>query len=623
MVAVAVHSDSQALFFSEIMAQPDRWTQKILSLPFFNDAFAQALCQTPMCNLAFVAAMDLGSAGEFTEKVSAWSSSFDEDVIFELLRDTTRLETFWSLACSAEKVFFESTSFQLGFGLCQKAVTVSSKASVPDRRDLAVKSLFQTPKPPSKKLKQETQASSSSTPLLDQENMEKSKWAKRLEAIGLRAGAESKLFTLQGQSDSLSAGEISRLRNLVMLSGAHRTMAAHIRAFERFEMWAVSNSVSVYPLTVDKILKYCLKLDQDECGPSVVPTFKTSVKWVCSRLAIDLPDLEDRRIKALQEQIVAARAKTLKEAIPIPISTVAALEAMVCYEKDNVESRIFIWWMLCMVFASLRFDDAVHVRPSELIMKEEGLFGVAWQTKVERKRAGTRFMVPRVGFHTDCWLGVGWELFKKTENMDRDFWVRELNTRSSWVDRPPTHQRSVKWFHVFAHQATILNSSLSPAERAGLIETLKGVTAHSCRVTLLDAAVHAGRSTEEIGLQANWRNPGPMVLKYTRNRSSVPATMIKQLVREMVQESHPAKEDDNTVLIDAQDVDLSITEFFMQQARNTKGYDYKWHMASVDDPTTTACRRLELDESRSVGTVLADDCILCKACAKARPDFVQ
>ena len=33
------------------------------------------------------------------------------------------------------------------------------------------------------------------------------------------------------------------------------------------------------------------------------------------------------------------------------------------------------------------------------------------------------------------------------------------------------------------------------------------LTSHSCRVTLLDAAVHAGRSTEEIGLQANWKNP--------------------------------------------------------------------------------------------------------------------
>ena len=62
-----------------------------------------------------------------------------------------------------------------------------------------------------------------------------------------------------------------------------------------------------------------------------------------------------------------------------------------------------------------------------------------------------------------------------------------------------------------------------------LISTLSSLTAHSARVTLLDAAVHAGRSTEEIGLQANWNNPGPLVLKYTRNRTSVPAQMVRQL----------------------------------------------------------------------------------------------
>ena len=74
--------------------------------------------------------------------------------------------------------------------------------------------------------------------------------------------------------------------------------------------------------------------------------------------------------------------------------------------------------------------------------------------------------------------------------------------------------------------------------------------------------MHAGRSTEEIGLQANWKDPGPLVLKYTRNRTSVPATMIKQLVRELVQEQHPITEDENTVLTEAADSDLDHMRVF-------------------------------------------------------------
>ena len=97
---------------------------------------------------------------------------------------------------------------------------------------------------------------------------------------------------------------------------------------------------------------------------------------------------------------------------------------------------------------------------------------------------------------------------------------RELNTRSSFLERPPTYLRSVQWMRCLAAR----DEDLDTWTKVVASEALQSLTAHSCRVTLLDAAVHAGRSTEEIGLQANWKNPGPLVLKYTRDRSSVPAT---------------------------------------------------------------------------------------------------
>ena len=114
--------------------------------------------------------------------------------------------------------------------------------------------------------------------------------------------------------------------------------------------------------------------------------------------AIDLPDLDDRRLRALQESVISKRAKTLKEALPIPIEVVGLLEVFVCDVSKPEASRVFVWWILCMIFTSLRFDDAIHVRPCELVMQEEGLFGVAWQTKVDRKRAGTKFVVPSLFF---------------------------------------------------------------------------------------------------------------------------------------------------------------------------------------------------------------------------------
>ena len=130
----------------------------------------------------------------------------------------------------------------------------------------------------------------------------------------------------------------------------------------------------------------------------MIPAFKISLKWVASCLAIDLPDLDDRRLRAIQESVVVNRAKALREAKPFPIESIGPMEEFVCGDEHEDEARIFVWWILCMIFASLRFDDAVHVKPADLQMKDEGMFGIAWQTKVDRRRRGTRFVVPSVGF---------------------------------------------------------------------------------------------------------------------------------------------------------------------------------------------------------------------------------
>ena len=57
--------------------------------------------------------------------------------------------------------------------------------------------------------------------------------------------------------------------------------------------------------------------------------------------------------------------------------------------------------------------------------------------------------------------------------------------------------------------------------------------------------------------------------------------MIKQLVNELVQESHPAVEDENTVLTDASDSDLDNVEFFTKTRVGKTYYDFKLHASST------------------------------------------
>ena len=603
------------------MADPDRWVSKILALPIFDGEFRDAVRSSPFAGVAFISAMDLESGAQFAGKVMSVASSLEAKAANAFQGREGMLEQFWSLVVSIEKTFFESTAVQLGFGLCERSLPPTPvDAAARLRKQAAITGLLRQQAPQPKRAKVDPSSSSSKTPLLDKEKSEKWRWAARLEAIAQRAGQFSRLFKEDEHSAEPSPGERLQLKQLVLIAGAHRTMAAHIPTFERFEKWSGVNSFEIYPMSIEKILKYALFLNERECGPSVLPSLRASVKWVCSRLAIDGPDFDDHRFQALVQQVVNERAKTLKEAIPLPIGVVGALETTVMCETDQVPLRIFVWWLLCMSFASLRFDDAVHVKPHELEMRDEGLFGVAWQTKVERKRVGTRFVVPKVGFRQSAWLETGWALFKDFQSFDRDYWVPELNARDEFKNEPPSYPRSLQWLKYLSRRAIDGADWLRQEEQVSCARVINNLTIHSCRVTLLDAAVHAGRSTEEIGLQANWKDPGPMVLKYTRNRSAVPAVMVRQLVHDLVQSAHPVQEDAETLLLDGRDVELNDIEFFVKTASSATYYEYKFHCSARSNDSLTACSKFALSECSSVGSTLPDISVFCKACAKARPE---
>ncbi|CAK8990623.1 Kinesin light chain 4 (KLC 4) (Kinesin-like protein 8), partial [Durusdinium trenchii] len=376
----------------------DRWVSRILDLPVFDVAFAQAVKRSPLGNLAFVSAMEVANGLEFVDRTLHFARTLDESIATVFEGRELMLEQFWTLASSVEKAYFESTAVQLGFGLCESAVVARPEdptASLRKRAAIAALTLKPVSHPKRSK-KGPEEASSSTTPLLDREKSEKRRWAARLEEIGLRAGVHAKLF-------------------------------------HEFQL-----GPDLSPAEKIQVLKYGLFLNARE------RTFSASYLSSCR---------EDHRFLALQATVMADRAKTLKEAIPFPLRVVSLLEEAVLDDKRPTAARVFIWWILCMIFASLRFDDAIHVRPLELEMKEEGLFGVSWQTKVERKRVGTRFVVPNIGFSCSTWLEVGWALFKTLPNLDRDFWIPELNTQASFQTVPPTFARTLQWMKFLSRKA--------------------------------------------------------------------------------------------------------------------------------------------------------------------------
>ena len=155
-------------------------------------------------------------------------------------------------AKAAETVFSESLGYQMGKVPRQR----DAQSIAQFQRDPAIRALA-TPvlAPKAKSAPTAGSASSSTTPLLDLENAEKQKWAKRLKAIAERAGVHAKPLS-SADNEILSAEAKARLQLLAFTSGALSTMANRIRRFEKFEAWARRSSISLCPITSDTILEY-------------------------------------------------------------------------------------------------------------------------------------------------------------------------------------------------------------------------------------------------------------------------------------------------------------------------------------------------------------------------------
>ena len=263
----------------------------------------------------------------------------------------------------------------------------------------------------------------------------------------------------------------------------------------------------------------------------------------------------------------------------------------------------------------MRFDDGKHVCPNSLTLKDEALYGVIWQTKVERKRRGTRFAVPKCSVSGMDWFKAGWEAFQPYVD-DRDFFIWDLRTEKEFDRVPVSYTRSMAWLKFVLGEAlglAIDSDLIKESEREKLQQDIQVITWHSMRVTMLDAAVHAGVDDKAIGLQANWKDPGPLVLKYARKRKDLSISMVKNLATQLREQWKPNPEEFQ--VDDQADVVEPVTIEFVAKnnasATRISAADVKYHIFHQGH-NATQCGRLEIADCVSFGSEPPGD--ICKIC---------
>ena len=407
--------------------------------------------------------------------------------------------------------------------------------------------------------------------------------------------------------------------------------------------------LQLYPLDLQVLLKYDLWLYDRGCGPTVLPSVRAAVSWVARRLRLALPPLNDAALTALEDNCSSERAKELWEAIAYPMQLVGFMKLFVMTRYNDLPVPcLVVGWVLCMIYASLRFDDAVHVHTDSLHFQADVLCGLCWQTKVDRKRRGTKFAVASIGVlsleevlavapHARPWLTSFWELIQEVAPGSRDFWMFELNDLHSLGDGPITYQRSLKVLRsllLLAVSEVVKLEAIKGVDFEKLKVLIEEITWHSAKVTMISASVHAGEDAVTVSIQAHHKGTG-LVEKYTRSRTAISLQMIQRVTKQIREDWRPLRPPPaGSTAAPLLDDDFSENEVGEPEAplyfvrRSTLNVTTKRilsqmiHVTAAGNPSAIACGLVEINDCEALGSVLPDVELLCKPCKSARPDFV-
>ena len=380
-----------------------------------------------------------------------------------------------------------------------------------------------------KKRRVETAVTSTSF-LRDAEAALRDKWLLRLRAVRHRAGTAASAATLLDNVDSQF--EPAELEMLSLGKGAWSTLRGHVRRWEAFERWA--QPACVYPPTVETILRYYGHKDASSCGPCVLPAFRGTLLWMCRRLCMTPPALESPVFGAVEARVIERRGKEVAEAVPIPILAVRSLERSVVEWRaaGHAIACIVAWQMLLATWASLRFDDCLHVDPASLRLSESALYFTAQKTKRDQGRRGTKYVVCNASLTQAEWLREGYECLvaNAPDTYFRgDFFLFDSDGwRARW-QAPLAYQDFV------ANLRGVVVRSVAEATEPAIVENREAIlrdarrlTGHSPRPTIPTAMALGGSDSLPIQLQGKWKSQG-MVQKYIRDRGGVVLSSVRQI----------------------------------------------------------------------------------------------
>lgn len=158
------------------------------------------------------------------------------------------------------------------------------------------------------------------------------------------------------------------------------------------------------------------------------------------------------------------------------------------------------------------------------------------------------------------------------------------------------------------------------SERGGwaLQSSINEITWRSIRVTFLSEAVKNNADDKAVGLQANWRDPGQLVLKYARQRKEISAAMVKGVASKIKEAWTPpassfvVEEDEDSAMQEPLKIEYILKASLPSKALSSS--DFRCH---IMDPSAgsegSICGRLKMVDAVSVGHIAPG--MICQHCS--------
>ncbi|CAE8608117.1 unnamed protein product [Polarella glacialis] len=225
-----------------------------------------------------------------------------------------------------------------------------------------------------------------------------------------------------------------------------KTLRKKVRTWLAIEKWLVATFGLMWPASSGQVVDYLVDRAAEPCGKTVPAAAVAALRFFERVGEVEDPIADSvlllSTVSRLEVQL-ATNAAPAKKAPLYFLSMMVSMELIVACGDFPLYYRAFAWYKLVKVWASLRSDDCLGLRPCLLKAVAGGVQFLLERTKTSgpgrRVRWLTGHVSSKVSITENGWLEIGLEIWQgKGFAFDRDHFLPEPNEDFSGCRAKPS-----------------------------------------------------------------------------------------------------------------------------------------------------------------------------------------